>query len=224
MASPNGHVEFRLFIQRPEGRLYYHLAYQVMLGGKPVLDTSYLAVEIHDQEPLLGENLGLVTSKVSHDAIRYNSLIAEYLQNGSIGRRISLEVRVWDDGVAFRYVIPKTTPLAELLIEDEVTEFSFPAGGHGALAEKSALPFIVQQGAAGWVGIYEAGNGAYPKTELLRTDPGTMVTRLAVPPRIPKVAYEGVTPWAGPWRVVAVAATREGLAGTRVVRELVKEE
>jgi hypothetical protein len=51
----------------------------------------------------------------------------EYFQNGSLGRRITLEVRPYDDGVAFRYVIPKSTPLNEILIVNEDTEFRFAA-------------------------------------------------------------------------------------------------
>jgi len=39
------------------------------------------------------------------------------MQNGSLGRRINVEVRAADDGIAFRYVIPRSTPLEELLIE-----------------------------------------------------------------------------------------------------------
>ena len=49
----------------------------------------------------------------------YGRLVAEYMQNGSLGRRINIEVRAADDGVAFRYVIPQTTPLVKMLIEDE---------------------------------------------------------------------------------------------------------
>ena len=78
-----------------------------------------------DQEPVLGENVGLTGSRILHPDPRHNVLIAEYLQNGSIGRRLNIEAGVWNDGVAFRYIIPRTTPLQDLLIEDEETEFSF---------------------------------------------------------------------------------------------------
>ena len=57
----------------------------------------------------------------------YRELIAEYMQNGSLGRRINIEARAYDDRVEFRYVIPRSTMLDEILIEDEATEFNLSA-------------------------------------------------------------------------------------------------
>jgi alpha-glucosidase len=217
--SPKGKLEFRLLIAEPEAGRLFHLAYQVLLGGKRVLDTSYLGVNVHDQEPVLGENVALTTSTRSQGT-GYSSLIAQYLQNGTVGRRLNLEVRVWDDGVAFRYVIPTTAALNELLIEDEMTEFSFvkPVDAQGPVE----LPFVMEQPGTGWVGIYEAGNGAYPRTNLVRTDPTTMITRLVQENRFPRIAYDGKTPFTGPWRMVITARDREGLMQTNVAREMVR--
>jgi len=217
--SPNGKLEFRLFVAEPEAGRLSHLAYQVQLGGKLVLDTSYLSLNIHDQEPMLGENVGLTASKRSQGA-DYNSVTAQYLQNGTVGRRLNVEVRVWDDGVAFRYVIPATAALDELLIEDELTEFSFVKAidAQGAVA----LPFVMEQPGIGWVGIYEAGAVAYPRTNLVRSDPTTMITRLVQKDRVPRVAYDGKTPFTGPWRIVIAARERDGLMQTGVARALVR--
>ena len=217
--SPGGKLEFHLFIAEPEAGRLSHLAYQVLLGGKLVLDTSYLSLNIHDQEPMLGENVGLTASRRSQGA-GYNSLFAQYLQNGTVGRRLNVEVRVWDDGVAFRYVIPATAALNELLIEDELTEFSFvkPVDAKGPVG----LPFVMEQPGTGWVGIYEAGAGAYPRTNLVRSDPTTMITRLVQQDRVPRIAYDGKTPFTSPWRIVVVARDREGLMQTAVARELVR--
>jgi hypothetical protein len=217
--SPNGRLEFHLFIAEPEAGRLSHLAYQVLLGGKLVLDTSYLSLNIHDQEPMLGENVGLTESKRSQGA-GYNSLTARYLQNGTVGRRLNVEVRVGDRAVAFRYVIPATAALDELLIEDELTEFSFvkPVDPQTAVA----LPFVMEQPGVGWVGIYEAGNGAYPRTNLVRSDPTTMITRLVQKDRFPRIAYDGKTPFTGPWRIVITARDRDGLMLTGVARELIQ--
>ena len=217
--SPDGKLEFRLFIAEPEAGRLSHLTYQLRLGGKLVLDTSYVSLNIHDQEPMLGENVGLSASKRSPGA-GYNSLTAQYLQNGTVGRRLNVEARVWDDGLAFRYVIPPTAALDELLIEDELTEFSFVK----AVDAKGPveLPFVMEQPGTGWVGIYEAGNGAYPRTNLLRCDPTTMITRLVQEVRFPRIAYDGKTPFTGPWRIVILAREREGLMQTAVAKEMVR--
>src|SRR5262245_49762062 len=128
IASPNREIEFRLFIGKPpEPGSFIGIAYQVSFKGKPLLDTSFLGLDIYGQEPLLGENVGLLRSR--NESIQgpspYNSLLADYMQNGSLGRLVSIEVRVFNDGVAFRYVIPRSTPLDDLQIANEITEFNF---------------------------------------------------------------------------------------------------
>ena len=59
----------------------------------------------------------------------YNSLIAQYIQNGSLGRRVTIEARAYDDGVAFRYYIPRTSTVEDLQIEEELTDFQFAQDG-----------------------------------------------------------------------------------------------
>ncbi len=122
VTSPNGQLEFRLFISTQGNSNLSRIAYEVFLKGKPLVNTSFLGLDIVDQEPLLGENVGL-TSSTSATSSKYNSLTAKYMQNGSLGRLINVEVRAYNDGVAFRYIIPPSTPLMEILIAEEATEF-----------------------------------------------------------------------------------------------------
>src|ERR1700688_4060417 len=63
VTSPNGQIEFRLFMlpQEDPGE-HPRLAYEVSFRGKPLMDTSYLGLNIRDQ-PVLGVNLDIVTSK-----------------------------------------------------------------------------------------------------------------------------------------------------------------
>jgi hypothetical protein len=108
VASPNGQIEFRLMVAQPsEPYALPRIAYQVYFQGKRLMEMSFLGYEIEDPVPLLGENVGLVTSKTaSVDETytvpagkaktirnRYNSLLTEYMQNGSLGRQISIEAR-----------------------------------------------------------------------------------------------------------------------------------
>src|SRR5215467_11984509 len=86
VTSPDGHVEFRLFLAQPEPGALSRLAYQVWWRGKRVVDTSFLGLNIYNQEPLLGENTGLIGSRAS-EGPGYRALTAEYMQNGSLGRR-----------------------------------------------------------------------------------------------------------------------------------------
>jgi len=56
----------------------------------------------------------------------------------------------------------------------------------------------------------------------VRNDPTTMITRLVQKDRIPRIAYDGRTPFTGPWRIVILARDREALMQTAVAREMVR--
>jgi hypothetical protein len=220
VASPDGQLEFRIFVTQPEGAVLNTLGYQVFLRGKPVVDTSYLSLNIHFQEPLLGENVGLSKSTVQHEANGYNSLYAEYFQTSTTGRRFNFEVRVSNDGVAFRYIIPRSALLMELLLEDEDTEFHFARDATGGRPAEASLPYIEQQPGVGWVGIYESSVAGFPPMRLVRTDARTLVTHLPQKPHDPGVAFEGPTPFTYPWRILVIGPDRDKLAQSEIVRDL----
>src|SRR4051812_23933667 len=71
--SPDGQLEFRLFTALPDDAILNSLAWQIWWHGKPVIDTSFLGLDILFQEPLLGENVGLSADKPIHGA-HYNGL------------------------------------------------------------------------------------------------------------------------------------------------------
>ena len=217
VVSPDGRLEFRLFTTLPAGAQLNSLAYQVRRDGKLLIDTSCIGLDIHFQEPLLGENVGLSAAKVSAGE-GYNGVFADYLQNSTTGRRIDLEIRVYNDGAAFRYVLPQQSPLLDLLIEDEVTEFRL--AWTADRPARSPLPYDERTPAGEWLGIFESRAAGFPPLSLVRNEANLMVTHLPDKPHDPAVAYVGVTPWTGPWRIIAIAGTREGLAGTKVVKDL----
>ncbi|HLK69260.1 MAG TPA: glycoside hydrolase family 97 N-terminal domain-containing protein [Bryobacteraceae bacterium] len=224
VTSPDGQLEFRLGSAQPEPGGLSRLAYQVYFRGKPLIDTSLMGLNIHFQEPLLGENAGLTKSTASETAV-YHSLLAEYMQNGSIGRRIDVEVRVADDGVAFRYRIPRSSPLMDLLIEDETTEFNIPAGGLGQTDSEAQLPFpfVFQLPGAVSVAIAEVREGNYPPAWLERLEGNILITRLGGRTKDPGIAVEATTPFTCPWRVLIVGLRREHLMQSKIMRSLSSE-
>jgi alpha-glucosidase len=217
VASPDGRIVFRVFVAPQEPGGLSRLAYQVLVQGKLAVETSYLGLDIENQEPLLGENDGLLSSKTD-SAADYRSLTAEYMQNGSIGRRIDVEIRVYNDGVAFRYALPRQTPLEELLIADEVTEFRFPQKVE--TAARVPLPLILPQPASGWIAITEVRSGAWPPASLAHLDANALVTRLARRPGAPSLALEGTTPLTGPWRVLIFGADKDRLMQSTILQSL----
>lgn len=206
--SPDGRIEFRIFVAQPREQSLTRPAYQVLYRGKILIDTSFLGLEITDQEPILGENAGLTTSS-SRPGGSYNSLTVEYLQNGSLGRRLNVEVRVSDNGIAFRYSIPFSTPLADLSIDDEDTEFALPHNPKAPLT----LPFVVEEPGAGWVEIAEVPEAKFPRVSLIEAEGSVLVTQLAS-------RYEGKTPFTCPWRVILIGADKESVGQTGVIGEL----
>jgi alpha-glucosidase len=217
--SPNGQLEFRLFVGQPEGALWTRIGYEVFFHGRPLLATSWMGLDIRDQEPFLGENPGFMSSDAGSSAEgHYSSLIAHYMQNGSLGRRLDVEVRAYDDAVAFRYVIPRSTPLEDILIRDEVTSFNFAQSVHLATQPDFDLPFIVEQPGVGWVAIAEVG---LPRTYLIRSGTG-MLTNLARSKSEPTVAFVGKTPLTWPWRVVIPGPNPERLMQSEALKNLAR--
>jgi alpha-glucosidase len=224
--SPDGRIEFRLFIEQPDDGGLSQLAYQVWFQGKKLLTTSWMGLDIYNQEPLLGQNLGLLHSSSGSGGSgdrKFNSLTAEYMQNGSLGRRLNVEVRAWNEGVAFRYVVPKSTPLDQILIHDEGTVFSFAQSA--TLNEAGAearfdLPLIVAQPEAGSVVIAEAGAQSFPRSYLAHVEGASLIARLPRRPADPNVAFEGTTPLTLPWYVVAFGADKDRLPHLPILRDL----
>ncbi len=217
--SPNGEIEFRIFIAvPPEDAGVTRLAYQVSRRGSPLLETSFLGIDILNQEPMLGQNLGLM-SATQQSSDKYHGLTADYMQDGSLGRRVNVEVRVYDDGVAFRYILPQSTPLKELVIHDEATEFAFAQPAPGLV--EGAASFATRQ-PGGWVGIAEIAEPAFAPMYLTRYSESILTARLRKK-KDSNVAFEGTTPLTFPWRVLVIGYDAEHLGQSIVVNDLKAE-
>jgi Glycosyl-hydrolase 97 N-terminal len=208
VVSPGGQVEFRLFVSQPGSGPLPQLAYEIRHRGRTAVKTSFLGLQIHNQEPMLGEKVGLVASNTGEDPGRFRWLKADYMQNGSLGRLITVEARVWDDAVAFRYLIPRSAPLEELLIENDVTEFDVAGDSRDA---SLSLPAVIPGSDGGWIGISEVPSAGFPGMSLARAPDGVLVARLPRGTVNPLVAFEGRTPLVYPWRVLTFAAERDGI-------------
>ena len=114
------------------------LAYRVTFRGQPVLDWSNLGLML-EGAPALGPAVRIESSqRSSHDETwrsiagkanpirnHYNALTVQTVETTPEGRRLSIEARAYDDGVAFRYSIPEQASLKELRVTNEATQFRF---------------------------------------------------------------------------------------------------
>jgi alpha-glucosidase len=138
--SPNSQIVFQL----SEGTVQMRgsdspspvLQYAIQFRGQRLMESANLGIKIAGQQDL-GPGMHLVTSKAeSQDETygipvgktstvrnHYNGVRADY-QDAS-GRKLTLEVRAFDDGVAFRYVVPEQPSFAQVRIVNELTEFNF---------------------------------------------------------------------------------------------------
>jgi alpha-glucosidase len=132
IGSPDTRISFELDL-RSENRL----AYRVTMKGRPVVETSRLGIVVD------GVNLGDAVTVTGlertrqderyrtrgvHSAAtnRYNAATIALTHEPS-GAGYSIEVRVFDDGVAFRYVVPDGRSGVAVRVPDEGSVFNFPA-------------------------------------------------------------------------------------------------
>ncbi len=191
VTSPNGKIEFRIFSAPQREISLFRLAYQVLLSGEPAVETSFMGLNILDQEPILGENVGLI-SATGRTTPKFNELLAKYVQNGSTGRSIDVEIRVYDTGVAFRYIVPKSALLEDIDINAELTEFRLPR----LIADaRVPVPFFFRQ-----LRIDEVKLAQWPALYLKPLNETTLIT---------DTHFAGITPVTCPWRVIGIGGADE---------------
>jgi hypothetical protein len=100
------------------------------------------------------------------------------MQNGTLGRLLNVEVRAYDDGIAFRYVIPPSTPMMPIEIADEATEFQKAPG----------------------VRVTEVRKGTYPPMRLDPFNGSELITHLMET----QWPFRADAPLICPWRVIVV--------------------
>jgi alpha-glucosidase len=112
------------------------LVYSVTFRGRKLLDESALALEL-DGQPRLGSNVQIVEStpgegtddytliagKVSNVHDHYNRVALRAVETDVPQRSMVIEARAYNDGIAFRYVLPEQGSIKELRLKQEDTEF-----------------------------------------------------------------------------------------------------
>src|SRR5262249_7354563 len=132
VVSPDGAVRFNLFVEEPR------LHYEVLFHGRPVIERSPLIMTIDDVE---------VTAAVPVGAPRIERVDEAYPPRGVHARAVDgcndllvslepaarkdlkylLEVRAYDNGVAFRFIVLEAHHQPPR-VPDEATTLTLPAG------------------------------------------------------------------------------------------------
>ena len=246
LQSPDGTIglEFRLDEQ---GTPTYHVTKDRQL----ILDWSKLGIASQEYDLTQGFSItNTATNAVNkswetvwgeertiHD--QHNELIVG-LKHQS-GLKMKIAFRVYNDGLAFRYIFPKQSSKS-LTITDEATEYRFVSDHHAwsipwlteyyeGLWEKAPLsqkdtmcsPITLELTNGGYAFVHEAALYDYPAQNLYMQDgalklyltpwlnPQTQVT--------PIKAYESI-PFATPWRMLILADDLQELTASRIMLNL----
>ncbi len=247
VASPDGRNVVQLDVNG-EGRI----AYRMLRDGKPVIDDSRLGIQLRNGRELL-RNLKLDAHAASsfdetweqpwgeRRFIRnqYNELRATFAETDRDHRRFEVVFRVYDDGLGFRYEVPKQDALQRAEIEDEFTEFAIarpssawwiPAGEWNRyeylyqqtpLAEVSQAhtPITLRTADGVHLSIHEAALVDYAGMWLRRVDGQRLRAHLA-PGGARGASVVVDTPFKTPWRTIQISERAGGLVESSLILNL----
>jgi len=249
VTSPNGEIVFVLSAQAV-------LRYSVDFHGKRLIDESELGLDLQGQPPLgpdgrpvkvqhgsSDETYTIPVGKTKDVRNHYNSLTADFSRES--GATFSVEVRAYDDGVAFRYLVPEQLSLSQVHITGERTQFRYSKdatlyplvlNGFQSSYEDDyqmrtvgslhrdwliALPLLAEVPGTGWVAITEANIDNYAGM-YLRSDQPLFSLKAQLSPKVddPTVAVETKTPFKTPWRVLMIGDAPGRLIESNIILNL----
>jgi alpha-glucosidase len=223
--------------------------YALSRQDEAILETSRLGLQFRDGPPLDRGLAVVATARASHDERwplpwgecaevrdRHEELRVELAD--AAGRRMSIVFRLFDDGLGFRYELPRQELIDDFIIMDEVTEFrlareatawwipAFEAERyeylyrHTPVAEigKVHTPLTLETAAGRYLCIHEAALTDYASMTLASA--GGTALRCHLVPWASGVRVIGATPFVSPWRTIQVAETPGGLIESHLVLNL----
>ena len=161
LRSPDGRI---IVTVNPTGALSYRLA----VDGTPVLYDSRLGLRLRDGE--LGREVTLVKADRAESDTTWSNLLGKRRQvrdhhreltvtlreKGDPGRTFSVVFRAFDDGVGFRYLLPRETAAApDFIVDEELTQFAFTADNQCFAGDHIANPPDAYDSRGGFAGSQE---------------------------------------------------------------------
>ena len=233
----------------PGERAYYRVSY----SGRPILTNSPLGLDFKGASALDRDFEIVATDLRSHDDLwdnpfgaqrrvrdHYNQLTVSLRERNAPGRRVDLIFRAYDEGVAFRYVLPQQEAMEKFILASENTGFYFAQdadvfaldlgrfntnneGEYRRIrlsdlkpASVVNLPLLVETPGGPWMALLEADLTDYAGMYVGGV-PGVdhaLISRLSPSLRRLDEVVVGNTPKATPWRVLLVNPRPGGLIET----------
>ncbi|MBN1384472.1 MAG: glycoside hydrolase family 97 protein [Elusimicrobia bacterium] len=225
--------------------------YSVFYEDKAVIQPSLLGFRFKDARPMRNNFLLLDAAQSSFDETwkpvwgtvdkirnNYNQLYVKLKEEGYPQREMHLVFRAYNDGIAFRYILPEQTDLKNFAIISEETYFRF-SGDHTAwwipndydsyehiynetpLSQVKAAntPITMKTKDGLYLSIHEANLTDYAGMTLEPVRGENRFKAVLVPwPDGTKV--KGSTPLKTPWRTIQISTRPGGLIESRLILNL----
>jgi alpha-glucosidase len=229
--SPSGTIRVQVTLN-PEGRI----GYTVTRLGKAVINESRLGFLFTDAPQML-RNFAVAGQQTrsfdqtweepwgEYRAIRnrYNEITVTFGEKNWLKRQMTVVFRVYDDGVGFRYEIPRQASFTHANIADELTEFNVAEPGTAWWDEAlewnreeyldrrtpieevgtAQTPLTIRTQSGLHLSFHEAALVDYSGMDLRRVQGRTLKATLMASSAGPKVTRN--LPLATPWRVIMIA-------------------
>ena len=216
VASPDGLLALKFHVDE-RGRAAFNVA-----RGEATVAAGSLGLEFADSGPLVegfkvisarhaahDETYAVAVGKTSSARDHHHELVISLEETAEPHRKLDVAFRAFDDGVAFRYVIPSQDAIGDFVLIDEHTTLRFPSNptarmlpldGYTTSYEKyyeslpvakigperlAGLPLLLERPsddrAAAWLAVTEADLTDYAGMYLAGVDgePGALVSKLS---------------------------------------------
>lgn len=217
-------------------------SYAIARRGRPVIAESALGFLFTDARKF-DRGLAAIGNATTRSDTRWTQPFGEWTtirddhveltvrlrEKGYDRREIDLVFRLFDDGVGFRYVVPRQSGFGTVHIADELTEFAIPGDATAlwkpafernreeylyhktpfAEVGTAATPITLRLADGTHLAIHEAALTDYAGMNLFRADGNRLKAVLTPGSGAPKVTRDA--PFATPWRTIIIADDAPGL-------------
>lgn len=243
ISSPNKHLTVVL-VQQNKGET----SYQIKRDAKTVVDVVKLGFTFKNMPPLdkfdivKTEQKSLSTTWDSpwgqnkHHQDEHNELLVA-LKEKDGDRLVNLRLRVFNDGIGFRYEFPLQNNITDVVIMDEKTTFVLPENNdtwwieadydsyekpyqHTPLSQvkhaNTPLTMVAKNGLH--ISLHEAALSDYASMTLVSTGPNSLKAELV--PWQDGSKVKATLPLNTPWRTIQISPDAAGLANSELILNL----
>ncbi len=234
--SPDRKIKF--WLSTDVNGLYYKVAYKGVL----MVDNSRLNISFKEGGSFnhalqltatkferLTEDYELLTGKASKIHSESNRVIIPVTEKSGSKRTLNIEIRVFNDGAAFRYVIPKQSGWADMVnVTDEIDSFNLNGNpkitallrenyttSHEGIYTKASLndlkadtlmdmPALFEFPNGNYMAITEASLRDYAGMYLMKHN-GVLESRLSPLPHQTELKVKATLPHNSPWRIMMIS-------------------